>query len=181
MGKLFTEYQREMAFDQYYAMGRARSLNELCMNLADTEVFKSGSPALQTLKTWSRDNQWQERCKQRDIENSKPRQKETDREVVKTKAGYRVEIGEIREELTVFRQRVEKLIADATEAIEKKEIRITSVGELDTVTSSLKKYHDMNKDYINTDLKLIGEDIPDRSDLNIKLELPKDLDLDNLI
>jgi hypothetical protein len=115
------------------------------------------SPSVDSLKLWSRRDNWQARCKQRDIENSKKVEARTDREVVKTKAGYRVEIAEVREELGVFRQRSEKLIADATEAIEKGTIKITSIEDLDRVVSSLKKFHDLNKDYIKQDLVLMGE------------------------
>lgn len=181
MPKPFTEYQKEMAFDQYYAMGAARVLNVLSRDLQGTQYFPDGAPAYRTLRQWSTDYQWQERCKQRDIENSSKQHAKTDREVVKTKAGYRVEIGEIREQLSVFRQRYEKLIADATEAVEKGEIKITSIGEMDQVASSLKKFHDMNKDYVKVDLQLIGEDIPDRSDLNIVLKLPENWKVDDVL
>lgn len=181
MGKAFTEYQKEMAFDRYYAMGAKRELKRLAGGLAEAEEFKDGSPAWKTLKKWSAANNWQERCKQRDIENSSKQHEKTDREVVKTKAAYRIEIGETREQLELFRTRFEKLIADATEAIEKGRIKINDVNELDRVASSLKKLHDLNKDYIHLDLKLVGEDVPDRTDLNIILKLPEDLEIDSII
>lgn len=181
MGKAYTEYQKQTAYDQYYAMGAARNLDRLALDLVNTAEFIDRSPSLASLKLWSAENQWQEQCRQRDIENSKPRQKQTDKEVVKTKASYRVEIGETREQLELFRSRFEKLIADATEKIENGEIEIKDVNELDRVASGLKKLHDLNKDYLNLDLKLIGEDIPDRSDLNITLKLPEDLDIDDII
>jgi hypothetical protein len=157
MPKPFTEFQKEMAFDRYYAMGAKRDLKELLRNLQGTEAFPDEPPTYSTIKKWSMANNWQEQCKQRDIENAKKVEAKTDREVVKTKAAYRVEIGEIREELKVFRQRVEKLIADATEAIEKKQIKVGGIPELDQVISSLKKFHDMDKDYVKLDLQLIGE------------------------
>ena len=157
MPRPFTEFQKEMAFDAYYAMGAKRDLKGLSVDLQGTENFSDRTPTYKTLRNWSSANNWQEQCKQRDIENAKKVEAKTDREVVKTKAGYRVEIGEIREELKVFRQRVEKLIADATDAIEKKQIKIGGIPELDQVVSSLKKFHDMNKDYVKLDLQVIGE------------------------
>lgn len=146
-----------MAFDAYYAMGARRDLQELLRNLQGTDNFPDGPPTYSTIKKWSMANHWQARCKQRDIENSSKQHKKTDREVVNTKAAYRVEIGETREQLSVFRQRSEKLIADATDAIEKKEIKISTIGELNQVISSLKQYHDLNKDYVKLDLGLIHE------------------------
>lgn len=157
MPRPFTEFQKEMAFDAYYAMGARRDLKRLEGALQGAGEFSEGSPAYKTIRKWSAANNWIERCKQRDIENAKKVEAKTDREVVKTKAAYRIEIGEIREELKVFRQRVEKLIADATNAIEKKRIKIGSIPELDQVISALKKFHDMDKDYIKLDLQLIGE------------------------
>ena len=165
--KPFTEFQKEAAFDQYYAMGARRELKRLAGGLRGAEDFKDGSPAWKTLKKWSAANNWQERCKQRDIENSKPRQKQTDKEVIKTKAAYRVEIGETREQLELFRTRFEKLIADATEDIEKGEIKIHDVNELDRVASGLKKMHDLNKDYLKLDLEIIGEDPQQNQSLEV--------------
>lgn len=190
MPKPYTEYQKEIAFDQYYAMGEGRNLDRLVLDLVNTAEFENRSPSLASLKLWSRDNNWQERCKQRDIENSKPRQKATDKEVVKTKAAYRVEIGAELQELDAIGSRIIKLLADVDKKIqsddsEDKEtsaiIEINSIEDLDKVMTSLKKYKDIKKDLRNQDLKLIGEDVPDRSDLNIRLELPKDLDIDAIL
>ena len=134
-----------------------------------------------TVQRWSNAFNWKLRIIQRDLEINKRVEQKTNTQIVNTKADYRAGIKTKLASLEVIRQRYEKLIADATEAIESGEIKIHDVNELDRVTASLKKVHDLDKDYIVLDLKLIGEDIPDRSDLNIKLTLPEDLEVDDLI
>ena len=134
-----------------------------------------------TLLRWAKAFNWKERIVQRDLEINRKTEEKTNKAIVNTKADYRAEIAKDLKSLKLFRQRSEKLIADATEAIEKKQIKITSVEELDRVVSSLKKYHDIQKDYVNLDLKLIGEDPQGMADLNIKLELPKDWNIDDII
>lgn len=190
MARAFTEYQKEMAFDAYYAIGSNRDLKRLVGTLQGTEFFPLGVPAYKTLRTWSSKNNWQERCKQRDIENSSKQHAKTDREVVKTKATYRVEINKDLGELDAIGSRIMRLLADVANKIQSDDseddkpgtiIEINSIEDLDKVMTSLKKYKDIKKDLINLDLKLIGEDVPDRSDLNIRLELPKDLDIDAIL
>lgn len=192
MPKPFTEYQKEIAFDQYYAMGANRDLKRLVGGLQGAEEFKDGIPAWRTLKKWSAACNWQERCKQRDIENAQPRIKKTDREVVKTKASYRVEIDKDLQDLDAIGSRIMRLLADVGDKIgvvesgdseENKQtvIEITSIEDIDKMMSSLKKYRDIKKDLMNLDLKLIGEDIPDRSDLNIVLKLPENWNVDDIV
>lgn len=160
------------AFDAYYAMGASRSLVALA---GDQKV------SVKTAKKWSTEFNWQLRLTQRDLDINKRVEQKTNTQIVNTKADYRATIKADLETLSVFRQRFEALIADVADAIEKKEIKIDSIEGLDRTASGLKKLHDLQKDYINLDLKLIGEDIPDRSDLNIKLTLPEDLEVDDLI
>jgi hypothetical protein len=160
------------AFDYYYSLGAERS----CQKVANKFTVSRTS-----VNKWKTSFNWHERVIQRDIEINRKTEAKTNKAIVNTKADYRADIKKNREELVVIRSRFEKLIADATAKIAAGEIAIKDVSELDRVASSLKKLHDLDKDYINLDLKLIGEDIPDRSDLNIKLELPKDLNLDDII
>jgi hypothetical protein len=190
MPKPFTEFQKEMAFDRYYAMGAKRDLKELLRNLQGTEAFPDGPPTYSTIKKWSMANNWQEQCKQRDIENAKKVEAKTDREVVKTKAAYRVEISKDLEELDAIGSRIIWLLADVANKIQSEEaednesgsiIEIKSIEDLDKMMASLKKYRDIKKDLINMDLKLIGEDVPDRSDLNINLQLPEDWEIDDIV
>jgi len=136
------------AFDAYYAMGEDRSLRLLA---GDRGV------SVKTAKKWSTEFNWQERIIQRDLEINKKIEEKTNSAIVNTKADYRADIKENRDSLKTIRQRYEKLIADATEAIASGEIKAESVKDLDSIASSLKKLHDLNKDYVKLDLLLMGE------------------------
>lgn len=168
MARAFTEFQKEAAFDTYYAMGAKRDLKELIRNLEGTEEFPDKQPTYSTIKKWSMANNWQERCKQRDIENSKPRQAKTDKEVVKTKADYRAEIGKDLKDIDAIGSRIIKLLADVAQKLESEgktedgkdkppAIEIKTIEELDKMVGSLKKYRDIKKDLVKLDLELIGE------------------------
>lgn len=160
------------AFDYYYSLGEDR-----------TYVSVSGrfSVASRTVERWAKALNWKERVIQRDLEVNKRVEKKTTNAIVNTKADYRAEIAKNLDSLKTIRQQAEKLIADATAKIASGEIKINDVNELDRVTSTLKKLHDLDKDYVLLDLKLVGEDVPDRTDRNITLTLPKDLDIDDII
>lgn len=160
------------AFDHYYSMGTDRSLVSLAGHCGVSE---------KTAKRWSKAFNWQQRIIQRDLEINKKVEDKTDKAIVNTKADYRAGIGKDLASLELFRQRAEKLITDATDLIEDGEIKIVSIEDLDRVTSTLKKFHDLKKDYIKLDLILVGEDVPDRTDLNIILKLPEDIDVDDII
>jgi hypothetical protein len=160
------------AFDEYYAMGADRSLRSLADHQDVTE---------RTLKRWSIEFNWQKRIVQRDLTINQRTEEKTNKAIVNTKADYRADIAKKLESLTTIREGYKKLIDDAIEAIKKGEIQINSAKELDTVIASLKKLHDLDKDYIKLDLLLVGEDVPDRTDLNIVLKLPEDLNLDDVL
>lgn len=160
------------AFDYYYSLGSDRS----CQQVA-TEFTVSRT----SVQKWKKAFNWIERIIQRDLEINKKTEEKTNKAIVNTKADYRAGIAKDLDSLSTIRQRYEKLIADATEKIEKGEIEAEGIDDLDRLASSLKKLHDLNKDYINLDLKLVGEDIPDRTDLNIILKLPEDLEVDSII
>ena len=70
MKKPFTQYQREIAFDRYYAMGESRDLGKLALGLQGTENFIENAPCRSTITKWSMEENWQERCTIRDIENA---------------------------------------------------------------------------------------------------------------
>lgn len=160
------------AFDYYYSLGQTRSCQQVGIKFAVSR---------NSVQKWKKAFNWDERVIQRDLEINKKVEEKTNKAIVNTKADYRAGIKEKLANLEIFRQRYEKLIADATAAIENGDIRIKTVHELDSVASSLKKLHDLDKDYINLDLKLVGEDEANREQLNIKLELPEDLEIDNII
>ena len=160
------------AFDYYYSLGSERSY---------TEVARKFTVSRTSLHKWSQAFNWPERVIQRDLEINKRVERKTNTAIVNTKADYRADIKKNRADLVVIRQRFEKLVADATAKIESGEIAIADVNELDKVAGSLKKLHDLDKDYVKLDLLLVGEDVPDRTDLNIKLELPKDWNIDDIV
>lgn len=160
------------AFDYYYSLGDKRNFASVALHC---------NCSVRAVADWSKAFNWQLRITQRDLDINKDTEKKTNKAIVNTKADYRAGIAKDLEELETIRQRAVKLIGDATEAIEKGAIKISDVKEFDSVVSSLKKLHDLNKDYIKLDLGLVGEDVPDRTDLNIVLKLPGDLNLDDIL
>jgi hypothetical protein len=136
------------AFDYYYSLGEGRGYPQVASKFTVSRT---------SVKLWSKNFNWKERVIQRDLENNKKVEEKTNNAIVNTKADYRAGIGKDLKSLELFRQRAEKLIADATELIENGQIKIKSVEDLDRVTSTLKKYHDLKKDYIKQDLELMGE------------------------
>lgn len=160
------------AFDAYYAMGEDRSLRLLA---GDRGV------SVKTAKKWSTEFNWQRRIIQRDLTINQRTEEKTNKAIVNTKADYRADIAKNLQSLKTIRQGYKKLIDDAIEAIKEGKIEINSAKEFDTVISSLKKLHDLDKDYVKLDLLLVGEDVPDRTDLNIVLKLPGDLNLDDVL
>lgn len=160
------------AFDTYYAMGEDRSFVSAASQCSVSE---------RTIARWAKAFNWKNRIIQRDITINQRTEEKTNKAIVNTKADYRAGIAKNLESLTTIRQRYEKLISDATAKIESGEIKAETVKDLDSIASSLKKLHDLDKDYIKLDLLLVGEDVPDRTDLNIVLKLPEDLNLDDIL
>jgi hypothetical protein len=160
------------AFDAYYSMGEDRSLRLLA---GDRGV------SVKTAKKWSTEFNWQLRITQRDFTINERTEEKTNKAIVNTKADYRAGIAKDLASLKTIREGYKKLVDDAIKAIQEGEIKISDAKEFDTVISSLKKLYDLDKDYIKLDLGLVGEDVPDRTDLNIVLKLPGDLNLDDII
>lgn len=157
MPKPFTEYQKEMAFDQYYAMGEQRDLKRLQGALQEAEGFTQGSPAYKTIRKWSAANNWVERCKQRDLENSKKVQAKTDRSVVNTKADYRKMIKENLEETLTLDGYTMALVGGVFDLITKKSLKVTKLNELLDVIKSHQFSTAKKVELIKTDLLLMGE------------------------
>ena len=160
------------AFDYYYSLGNERSCQQVGIKLAVSR---------NSVQKWSQAFNWPERVIQRDLEINKRTEQKTNTAIVNTKADYRAGIAKDLASLKVIRQRYEKLIADATEKIESGAIEAKDVGDLDKLASALKKLHDLDKDYIKLDLLLVGEDLPDRTELSITLTLPEDLNVDDIL
>jgi hypothetical protein len=150
--KPFTTFQKEIAFDRYYAMGEQRDLKRVASELQGNENFIDGAPAWKTLQNWSSQYNWQQRCELRDIENSQKIQAKTDRVVVNTKADYRNDI----------RLSLQPVKAAINSAIVKKEdpetgevkavlnFSVEDAKDLAQMVNSLEKL-------IKTDLVLMGE------------------------
>lgn len=160
------------AFDYYYSLGIDRSYPAVASKFTVSRT---------SVKKWAKAFNWRERVIQRDVEINRKTEQKTNKAIVNTKADYRAEIAKDLKSLKELRKGFSKLLTDAKKAVKDGKIIINDVNELDRVASTLKKLHDLDKDYVNLDLKLIGEDVPDRSDLNIKLELPEDLNVDDII
>ena len=156
MPRGFTEFQKETAFDRYYAMGPERRLRTLSGSLVDTEGFPK-SPSYVTLKKWSRAHNWQERVKLRDIENSKQVQIKTDREVVNTKADYRKMIKERLAEDLKLDGYVTALIGKAKDKIEKGELSVDTIKDLAELMRVYQGATAKKVELIKADLLLIGE------------------------
>jgi hypothetical protein len=172
--KPFTTFQKEIAFDVYYAMGERRDLGQLAINLQSTDDFEDGAPKIGTLKVWSTKENWQQRCELRDIENSQKVQAKTDRAVVNAKADWRKDIS----------LAVQPVKAAINSAIVKKKdektgeekavlnFTVENAKDLALMIGSLEKM-------VKTDLVLIGESDTNAS-MNINLTLPEDLDIERI-
>lgn len=149
------------AFDYYYSLGNDRTLSAL-------QVHCKCSP--RAVANWSKAFNWKERIIQRDLEINKRTEEKTNNAIVNTKADYRADIKKNRDVLVVIRQRFEKLVEDATEKIESGVIEIKDVTDLDKVATSLKKLHDLDREYIKLDLILVG-DSDQREDQGITIQV----------
>ena len=160
MPKPYTEFQKEIAFDVYYALGEARNLNTLSQHLVNTEGFREGSPKFDTLKTWSRRQNWQTRVKQRDIENARKVQAGTDREVVNTKADYRKGIAEDIKELMLENGYLARSYGTAKKKLEDPEdesLDVRSVNQLTELARAMQGNLAKKIELIKLDLLLMGE------------------------
>lgn len=82
-------FRQKQAFEIYYGLGDGRTLEKLRETLRNTPEYAQHTPALDTLKSWSRKFNWQLRIQQRDIENAKSLEKKTDKSVVDEKVEIR--------------------------------------------------------------------------------------------
>ncbi|MHA2086294.1 MAG: hypothetical protein ACXABD_21325 [Candidatus Thorarchaeota archaeon] len=155
--KAFTEFQKEVAFDAYYAMGAARDLKALSISLQDTPDFKDNSPAHVTLRKWSSANNWQERCTQRDIDNAKKVQAQTDKSVVNSKADHRKLIKELLEQDNTLDGYAITLVGTAFDLITSGEMKVQTIKELVELMRTHQGSTAKKLDLIKTDLLLMGE------------------------
>lgn len=159
-GKAFTEYQKEIAFDQYYVMGEGRDLKILAISLQDTPEFRERSPVHITVRKWSSENNWQERCKLRDIENSKKVQETTDKEVVNTKADYRKQIKEGLVNIKRERGYLTSAFGTAKKKLEDKKdktLDVTSIRDLTDLSKAMQGMYREEQALMKLDLLMMGE------------------------
>ncbi|HOC53301.1 MAG TPA: hypothetical protein PKJ39_06215 [Caldisericia bacterium] len=91
--------RQKQIFDIYYSLGDKRSLEKLKENLKNTPEYSEKTPSLDTLKSWSKKFNWQERIQQRDAEISKGLEKKINQDIVNEKAEHRKLIKAILNEL----------------------------------------------------------------------------------
>ena len=157
-----------MAFDQYYAMGAKRELKGLAGGLKGAEEFKHGVPAWKTLKKWSAANNWQERCKQRDIENSRKVQEQTDKSVVNSMADHRKMIKELLEQDSTLDGYAITLIGTAFDLITEGTLKVETIKELVELMRVHQGSIGKKVDLMKADLLLMGE--PDsRNETTIRI------------
>jgi len=166
MPKAFTQLQKETAFDKYYAMGAERDLKVLGRDLVGTQNFEERAPKHKTLRNWSRSDNWQERVKLRDIENSKKQQTKTDQEVVNTKADYRKMIKERLGELRTEKGYLTKAYATAKKKLEDGTLEVGSVKELTELSRAMQGLLKAEESMMKTDLLMMGE-ADSRTETNI--------------
>jgi hypothetical protein len=109
------------AFNEYYLMGDKRSLSKLAAARKVTDT---------TCKKWSREFNWQERIRLRDIELSKREIKTVDDAIISTKADMLKLIEDRIKEDAKLDGYATALIGGAKEKIEKKELEVESIKEL---------------------------------------------------
>ena len=91
--------RQKQIFDIYYSLGDKRSLEKLNETLKNTPEYSDKTPSLDTLKSWSKKFNWQERIQQRDAEISKGLEKKINQDIINEKAEHRKLIKEILNEL----------------------------------------------------------------------------------
>lgn len=135
--------RQKQAFEIYYGMGEGRTLEKLREVLQNTTGYTQHTPALDTLKSWSRKFNWQLRIQQRDIENAKKLEKQTDKTIIDEKA-------EIRKIIQVHMNIIKQVLNDYIQKGTVAEIK--TVGELNQLSNVLDKLSRLEMD-------LLGENI----------------------
>lgn len=151
------------AFDYYYSLGAERKYGSVA------DRFKI---AKRTVEIWAREFNWQTRIIQRDIEINRKTEAKTNKAIVNTKADYRADISLT---LQPVKAAINTVIVINKETGEQEvNLKIDNAKDFSLMIGALEKL-------VKLDLLIIGEDVPDRSDLNIVLKLPDKLELDNVI
>ena len=139
------ELKHKEIFEQYYIMGKDRSLKKLLDKLHRDST--GTAPSLRTLKSWSKAFNWQERIEQRDIEISRGLEDKTNETIINIKSGFKAEI---KVQLNIFKVMLNRLIKKFKDSKEDETIEIKKIEDLKVVTDSYEKL-------IKLYLTLIGE------------------------
>lgn len=150
------------AFDYYYSLGKERSYAKVGQELGVSKT---------SVEKWGRQFNWQLRITQRDVEINRKTEEKTNKAIVNTKADYRADIHLTLQPVMA----VINTVVVINEETKKPEVKldIDNPKDFALMIGALEKL-------VKLDLQLIGEDVPDRSDLNIKLELPEGWDVEKL-
>lgn len=140
------ELRHKEIFEQYYVMGKGRSLSKLREKLMSSKRPQDVL-SLKTLQRWSVAFNWQERIEQRDIEVSRGLETKTNETIISIKAGFKAEI---KAQLNIFKVMLNRLIKKFKEDKKNKIIEIKKIDDLKVVTDSYEKL-------IKLYLTLIGE------------------------
>jgi hypothetical protein len=151
------------AFDFYYAEGKNRSFVSVACHSGVSE---------RTIARWSKAFNWQTRIIQRDVEINRKTEEKTNKAIVNTKADYRRDINLTLQPVKAAINTV-IVINKETKKPEVK-LKIDTAKDFSLMVNALDKL-------IKLDMQLVGEDVPDRTDLNIVLKLPEDWNVDEIM
>jgi len=155
--------RQKQIFDIYYSLGDKRSLEKLNETLKNTPEYSDKTPSLDTLKSWSKKFNWQERIQQRDAEISKGLEKKINQDIINEKAEHRKLIkailNELKRSLIEYQNEIKEGIKPA---------QIVTIKDLKDISQTIDTL-------IKLDLNILGEPLTQNINLIISEKyLPSD-------
>jgi len=155
--------RQKQIFDIYYSLGDKRSLEKLNETLKNTPEYSDKTPSLDTLKSWSKKFNWQERIQQRDAEISKGLEKKINQDIINEKAEHRKLIkailNELKRSLIEYQNEIKEGIKPA---------QIVTIKDLKDISQTIDTL-------IKLDLNILGEPLTQSVNLIISEKyLPSD-------
>ena len=155
--------RQKQIFDIYYSLGDKRSLEKLNETLKNTPEYSDKTPSLDTLKSWSKKFNWQERIQQRDAEISKGLEKKINQDIINEKAEHRKLIkailNELKRSLIEYQNEIKEGIKPA---------QIETIKDLKDISQTIDTL-------IKLDLNILGEPLTQNINLIISEKyLPSD-------
>lgn len=161
--------RQKQAFEIYYSLGDGRTLEKLREKLKTIPEYSQHIPALITLKSWSKKYNWQSRIQQRDIENSRSLQKQTNNSIIDMKI-------EIRNLIKVQLALMTKSLNDFLKS--KRVTEIKSISDLNALSSTLDRLARLEMDLVGESMLKAEVDVTSDSlqkillaDSNLKEQL----------